>query len=76
MELPPDLKAYLDIGLGAISLLLWMRQGKANAAQLEVNKGLTTMVKDHDDRIARLEGEHLNYSRPGRKRVATKPRGV
>jgi len=75
--LSTDVKSLLDIGLGAVSIMLWMRQGKVNKAQLildekqnKATEDLTTMVRDHDDRIARLEGEHLSQSRsrrPSRK---------
>lgn len=82
MDFTPDIKTLLDIGLGAVSIMLWMRQGKVNRAQLlldekqnKATEDLTTMVRDHDDRIARLEGEHLTHSR-SRKRAMTKPRGV
>lgn len=60
--LPPELKTYVDLGLGAVSLLLWFRQGKVNKAQIELdtkqNKAvadLTVMVRDHDGRLGRLE---------------------
>lgn len=48
-------KVALDIGLGAVSLLLWMRQGKVNINQLKASQDLTTMVRDHDVRLGRLE---------------------
>lgn len=48
-------KVALDIGLGAVSLLLWMRQGKVNTNQLKANQDLATMVRDHDVRLGRLE---------------------
>lgn len=55
-------KTALDIGLGSLSLLLWLRQGKVNLMQVELDtkqnkatQDLTTMVRDHEDRIGRLE---------------------
>ena len=60
-----DLKAALDIGLGAVSILLWLRQGKVNRAQVELDvkqnqatEDLTKLVKDHDSRIRKLEDGH------------------
>lgn len=60
-----DLKAALDIGLGAVSILLWLRQGKVNQAQVELDEkqnqateDLTKLVKDHDSRIRKLETGH------------------
>lgn len=60
--LPPEIRTYADLGLGAVSLLLWFRQGKVNKAQIELdtkqNKAmadLTVMVRDHDTRISKLE---------------------
>lgn len=60
-----DLKAALDIGLGAVSILLWLRQGKVNRAQIELDEkqnqateDLTKLVKDHDSRIRKLENGH------------------
>jgi hypothetical protein len=72
MDLSGDLKTILDVGLGAFSLMLWLRQGKTNKQQLEINaaqnratQDLTTMVKDHDARIG-----HLEKRAPARKRRA------
>lgn len=79
MELPIELKQALDIGLGAVSLLLWLRQGKVNKAQLALDEqqtkatqDLTTMVRDHDDRIAKLENEHITLN--SRRRKGTRAR--
>lgn len=62
MEILSDYKALLDIGLGAVSLMLWFRQGKVNAAQQKIDEkqnktaeDLTVMVKDHEARIVTLE---------------------
>lgn len=72
--LPPDIRTYVDMGLGAVSLLLWFRQGKVNKAQLELdtkqNKAmadLTVMVRDHDTRIEALEAPK-RFVRRGRKK--------
>jgi hypothetical protein len=74
MDLSPDIKTVLDIGLGALSLMLWFRQGKVNKAQLQLDEkqnkateDLTKMVRDHDDRIAALETEHLSITRRKQK---------
>lgn len=68
--LPPEVKILVDMGLGAVSLLLWMRQGKVNKAQVELdakqNKAvadLTVMVKDHDGRLAALEARRAKKRR-------------
>lgn len=70
--LTPDITNVLDIGLGAVSLMLWWRQGKVNKAQVELDtkqnkaaEDLTTMVKDHEVRIENLETDRL---RPARRR--------
>lgn len=56
------IKIVLDIGLGALSLLLWLRQGKVNKLQVDLDtkqniatENLAILVRDHDARIARLE---------------------
>ncbi len=76
MELPPEYKVLFDMGLGAVSLLLWLRQGKVNKQQMEldakqnkVTEDLTTMVKDHDVRIARLE-----HAKKPRRRLVPRAR--
>lgn len=61
----PDLegiKVALDIGLGALSLLLWLGQRRVNKLQValdtrqnQATENLTTLIKEHDSRIARLE---------------------
>lgn len=68
--LPPEIRTYVDMGLGAVSLLLWFRQGKVNKAQLELdtkqNKAmadLTVMVRDHDTRLALLERRRRGRAR-------------
>lgn len=60
--LPEYAKTLVDIGLGAVSLMLWFRQGKVNKAQQALDEkqnktaeDLTLMVKDHDARIITLE---------------------
>jgi hypothetical protein len=60
--LPEYMKTLVDIGLGAVSLMLWFRQGKVNRAQQALDEkqnktaeDLTLMVKDHDARIVTLE---------------------
>ena len=67
------LKTLLDIGLGDVSLLLWLRQGKVNKQQLELDKkqnkateDLTLMVRDHEERIKVLE--HVSVRRAKKKR--------
>jgi hypothetical protein len=63
VEILPDyIKVLLDIGLGAVSLMLWVRQGKVNAAQQKIDEkqnktaeDLTVMVRDHESRIVTLE---------------------
>lgn len=63
MEFLPDYaKTLVDIGLGAVSLMLWFRQGKVNTAQQKIDEkqnktaeDLTMMVKDHEARIVTLE---------------------
>ena len=63
MEFLPDYtKTLVDIGLGAVSLMLWFRQGKVNAAQQKIDEkqnktaeDLTMMVKDHETRLTTLE---------------------
>lgn len=64
MDLLPaeSFKTFVDIGLGAVSLMLWFRQGKVNKAHLKAAEDLTTMVRDHEVRITSLE------SRPGSMR--------
>jgi len=61
-EMSGDLKTILDIGLGALAFLLWLRQGKINRAQVELDnkqnitsERLTTMVEDHEERLRSLE---------------------
>jgi hypothetical protein len=66
VELPTDIKTIADIGLGAVSLMLWLRQGKINAAQEQATKDLTTMVKDHDQRISSLESVRRVVKRKAR----------
>lgn len=66
MEIPTDIKTFADIGLGAISLMLWLRQGKINASQERATKDLTTMVKDHDLRISSLETQRRPAKRKAR----------
>lgn len=75
MELPPELKALLDIGLGGMSLLLWLRQGKVNKLQMQLDErqnkttqDLTIMVKDHEQRLGILETNKHAARRSGRKR--------
>jgi hypothetical protein len=60
--LPDSIKTAVDIGLGAVSLMLWFRQGKVNMAQQKIDEkqnktaeDLTMMVKDHETRIITLE---------------------
>ena len=48
-------KAALDIGLGALSLMLWARQGKTNSIHLKANQDLAAVVQNHDHRIVKLE---------------------
>lgn len=60
LEVSPDLKTVADIGLGAISLLLWFRQSKLWQTQVKTTQDLTTMVKDHEDRIKSLEHASVN----------------
>lgn len=74
MELSPELKIYFDLGLGAVSLMLWVRQGKVNKQQTELDKkqnkvteDLVTMVKDHDVRIEKLERARRHRPRKARK---------
>ena len=62
-----DFKTAVDIGLGAVSLLLWLRQGKVNKLQVELDqkqndatRDLTTMVRDHETRITKLEHNSVN----------------
>lgn len=62
-----DLKTILDIGLGALSIVLWFKQVKVNRLQMDLDtkqnlatQDLTTMVRDHDDRINRLEHNSVN----------------
>lgn len=57
-------KTLVDIGLGGVSLLLWLRQGKVNKAQMEIDakqnraqEDLTLMVRDHETRIQSLESK-------------------
>lgn len=61
-----DVKTIVDIGLGAVSLMLWFRQGSVNKAQTEAIQDLTKMCKSHDDRLEVLESIPLNKwgSRP------------
>lgn len=61
-EMSGDFKTLIDIGLGAMALLLWFRQGKVNKDQAQTNKvqadtnqKLTTMVADHEVRLTALE---------------------
>lgn len=67
------IKTLLDIGLGGVSLLLWLRQGKVNKQQLELDKkqnkateDLTLMVRDHEERLKDLE--HVSVLRRSRKK--------
>ena len=60
--MPVELRTLADIGLGAISLMLWLRQGKVNKQQVlldehqnKVTADLTIMVKDHEQRLIKLE---------------------
>lgn len=60
--LPEYTKTLVDIGLGAVSLMLWFRQGKVNQAQRIIDEkqnktaeDLTTMVRDHETRLITLE---------------------
>ena len=60
--LPEYTKTLVDIGLGAVSLMLWFRQGTVNRAQQKIDEkqnktaeDLTMMVKDHEARIITLE---------------------
>lgn len=64
-----SLKAALDIGLGALSLLLWFRQGKVNKMQMKLDEAqtratadLTQMVKDHESRLQKLEKNRARRS--------------
>ena len=64
MDLPIELKLLFDMGLGSVSLLLWLRQGKVNKQQVALDEkqnkatqDLAVIVKDHDVRIARLESQ-------------------
>lgn len=75
-EMSGDLKTIIDIGFGALALVLWVRQGKINKAQLDLDskqnkttEDLVTMVKDHEDRIRQLE------SRPPHLRGAARGNG-
>jgi hypothetical protein len=61
-----ELKTLVDIGLGAVSLMLWFRQGKVNKAQQEIDAkqnqtsaDLTMMVRDHETRITKIESGEL-----------------
>lgn len=67
-----DLKTYADLGLGAVSLLLWLRQGKVNRTQVETNRQLTTMVHDHETRLAALETREVKPKRKWYKRRTRK----
>lgn len=58
-----DFKTAADIGLGAVSLLLWFGQAKTNRQQNKATQDLTTMVKEHDNRIDRLETNSGRWSR-------------
>ena len=56
------IKTAVDIGLGAVSLLLWLKQMKVNELQVKLDEkqnaataDLTVMVRDHETRIHRLE---------------------
>jgi len=69
-ELSPEIKTLADIGLGALSLMLWLRQGKVNKQQVELDQkqnkateDLTTMVKDHEERIGLLETRGRRHAR-------------
>lgn len=60
--LPEYAKTLVDIGLGAVSIMLWLRQGKVNQAQQVIDQkqnktaeDLTLMVKDHETRLITLE---------------------
>lgn len=65
-----SLKVVLDIGLGGLSLLLWVRQGKVNTAQVDIDKkqtasidNLSELVKEHDARISTLERARVRRRR-------------
>ena len=73
------LKTLLDIGLGGVSLLLWLRQGKVNKLQLELDtkqnkatEDLTTMVRDHEERLKTLEHKSLERKAVTRRRIKVK----
>lgn len=75
MEMTSDtIKTLVDIGLGGFSLLLWLRQGKVNRQQAELDAKqnetaakLTQIVDDHETRITSLESRS-NWRRKARKR--------
>lgn len=74
MELGLDFKTAVDIGLGGISLMLWLRQGKVNKAQVALdakqNKAtddLAMLIKDHDERISALEAKRARGRGAGAK---------
>lgn len=75
--MPEEIKTLVDIGLGAVSLMLWFRQGKVNKAQQEIDQkqnktaeDLTIMVKDHETRLVTLESipGKMRRRRPGERR--------
>lgn len=68
--IPAEYKVLFDMGLGAVSLLLWLRQGKVNKQQMlldqkqnKVTEDLTVMVKDHEGRITKLERKRTRRAR-------------
>lgn len=69
-----EIKTMVDVGLGAVSLLLWLRQGKVNKQQVTLDQAqnkamqdLTTMVKDHEGRIGLLEETSVHRKRSKRR---------
>lgn len=72
--IPDELKTLIDIGLGGVSLMLWLRQGKVNKAQVALDQAqskatqdLTTMVKDHEGRLVKLERRRVSQRRKVKK---------
>jgi hypothetical protein len=69
-----DFKTAVDIGLGAISIWLWFKQVGVNRMQVKLDEkqnqatqDLTTMVRDHEDRINKLEHNSVSKRLLARK---------